>query len=130
MWTYEQSSGKLSKDGILIASCYSGCGEGKNNPSADATPDVGPIPQGQWKIEGPPQDTESHGPYVLHLSPAPDTITFGRSGFLIHGDSVQHPGTASKGCIIADRATRARIWQSGDTNLTVVARNPLIRGDS
>jgi hypothetical protein len=50
-------------------------------------------------------------------------MTFGRGEFLIHGDEVEHPGEhmASHGCIVADRVTRTRIWQSGDTVLAVIA---------
>jgi len=49
----------------------------------------------------------------------PDS-TFGRDGFLIHGDSVRHPGDASEGCIILPRRFRERIWTSEDTDLEVV----------
>lgn len=120
MWHYNQAKGWLDKDGVLVSkNCYSGFGEGRNNPAYEAIPDVGPIPAGQWIISGPPFYSPDHGPYCLRLSPAKGTITFGRDGFLIHGDSASHPGEASKGCLIADRTTRARIYQSGDTNLTV-----------
>lgn len=121
MWTYEQASGELFKDGLKIGTGYSGFGEGKNNPKLEATPDIGPIPAGLWSIWGPPFDSSDHGPYVLRLEPAIATITFGRSGFLIHGDSLEHPGEASKGCVILDRATRTRVYQSGDTQLTVIS---------
>lgn len=121
-WQYEQSTGKLSKDGVLVDAGYSGFGSGLNNPDAQQVPDMGPIPAGSWAIEGPPFDSPSHGPYVLRLTPAEDTETFGRSGFLIHGDEVAHAGEhlASHGCIILARATRSRIWQSGDSSLEVV----------
>lgn len=111
----------LDKDGVLVArNVYSGFGEGKNNPAMESVHDVGPIPEGLWKISGPPQDTETHGPYVLALYPQKGTETYGRSGFLIHGDSIAAPGTASHGCIICDRRTRSAIWQSADYDLTVV----------
>lgn len=121
MWIYSQSSGRLTKDGIQVGFCYSGAEpDGKNNPAKEAVADVGPIPQGEWTIEGPPQDTPEHGPYVLRLEPKPVTYTFGRSGFLMHGDSEEHPGQASKGCIIANKVIRTRVWQSGDMNLQVI----------
>lgn len=122
MWTYQQSTGKLSKDGISVDSGYSGHGEGLNNPAMEATHDVGPIPVGEWLIDGPPQDHTEHGPYVLRLEPKKGTVTFGRNEFLIHGDEVGAPGQhlASKGCIVLAHATRSRIWQSGDNNLTVI----------
>ncbi len=121
MWTYNQSSGQLSKDGIPLAVGYSGFGEGKNNSQFEPLPDVGPIPAGLWEICGPPFDAEERGPYVLRLEPMPGTITYGRVGFLMHGDSVEHPGQASKGCIVMDRITRGRVYQSGDRTLEVIS---------
>lgn len=123
MWTYNQSNGALSKDGILVGIGYSGAGEGKNCPQREAIRDVGPIPQGSWEICGPPIDTAEHGPYVLRLEPTPVTQTFGRVGFLMHGDSIEHPGQASKGCIIMARNVRTRVYQSGDTKLLVISGN-------
>jgi len=46
---------------------------------------------------------------------------FGRSNFLIHGDSVVHPGTASEGCIIAARYIREDIAKSPVKVLAVVS---------
>jgi hypothetical protein len=121
MWTYKQSTGEmLNADGKTVAIGYSGHLQGKNNPDLQAQHDVGPIPRGQWSILGPPVDTTSHGPFVLHLHPDANTNCFGRSGFLIHGDSVVHPGMASLGCIILLRAAREQIWQSKDHKLQVV----------
>lgn len=117
-WAYYQASGKLSHDGADVALGYSGAGEGKNNPAAQETHNVGPIPRGNYTISGP-HDTVTHGPYVLPLTPDPANEMFGRSAFLIHGDSVVHPGTASEGCIIMPRAVREQVWASGDTSLTV-----------
>ncbi len=120
MWTYAQDSGQLLQDGQLIGTGYSGFDEGKNNPSMQAVANVGPIPQGDWIIVGPPVNTAAHGPYVLTLQPAPGTNTFGRSGFLMHGDSIEAPGCASHGCVIMARTVREQVWDSGDTQLEVV----------
>jgi hypothetical protein len=120
MWTYAQKTGDLLQDGNVVATGYSGFDNGKNNPDMQAVHDVGPIPQGDWIIVGPPVNTAAHGPYVLTLTPAQGTNTFGRSGFLMHGDAVHSPGTASKGCIIMSRTARERVWNSGDTDLEVV----------
>ena len=109
-----------SHDGVLVAAGYSGAGAGKNNPADQAIPDVGPIPQGAWLIVGPPANTEEHGPYVLTLEPEAGTETHGRSEFLLHGDSIQHPGEASKGCVILPRRTRESVWLSGDRKLQVI----------
>lgn len=123
-WTYAQKSGGLQRDGKPIATGYSGAGVGKNNPAQQNVPNVGPIPQGDWTIAGPPVDTAEHGPYVLRLNPASGTETFGRSGFLMHGDSREHPGCASHGCVILPRAVREQIWNSGDRILEVRVEIP------
>jgi len=122
-WKYSQSSGELTApDGMDIATGYSGHDTCRNLPSAQGIPDMGPIPAGFWMIGGPPLDTSTHGPYVLGLAPATETETFGRSGFLIHGDSVENAGQflASRGCIILPREAREAIWESGDGSLEVV----------
>lgn len=123
-WTYSQKTGDLDQDGHHVATGYSGAGEGKNNPSLQNVRNVGPIPQGDWTITGPPTNTEDHGPYVLRLNPSAGTETFGRSGFLMHGDSKEHPGGASEGCVILPRPVREQVWTSGDQDLKVVAEIP------
>jgi Protein of unknown function (DUF2778) len=123
-WTYVQKTGELQQDGKHVADGYSGAGAGKNNPALENVRDVGPIPQGEWTIAGPPVDTQQHGPYVLTLKPAADTQTFGRSGFLLHGDSKESPGCASHGCVIMPRPVREQVWKSGDVELEVVAEIP------
>lgn len=123
-WTYAQKSGQLQQDGKPVATGYSGAGAGKNNPAMQNVHNVGPIPQGDWTIAGPPADTSDHGPYVLKLNPAASTETFGRSGFLMHGDSKEHPGCASHGCVILPRAVREQVWTSGDRELEVLAEIP------
>ena len=86
--------------------------EGKNNPELEKVEDVGPIPVGTYRI-GSPRDTLTHGPFVLPLKPDPGNEMFGRSAFLIHGDSVVDPGTASRGCIIMSRAVRKQVAAVG-----------------
>jgi hypothetical protein len=128
-WVYEQATGKLfDKAGQLAGEGYSGgnCGknpEGKNNPALESTPDVGPLPCGFYFI-GPPENTVTHGPYVLPLDPVPSNEMFLRSEFKIHGDSTISPGqgVASEGCIIMDRLVREKIWASQDRWLQVIAR--------
>lgn len=116
MWRYEQSSGRLWR---LVATGYSGKEEAKNQPDLDSVKSRGPIPRGKWEITER-FDHPTKGPVCLRLMPERDTITHGRSGMLIHGDSVTAPGTASEGCIILPRAIRIRIWESGDRELIVV----------
>jgi hypothetical protein len=123
-WTYIQQTGELQQDGKPVATGYSGAGPGKNNPDMQHVHNAGPIPQGSWTIAGPPVNTAAHGPYVLKLHPAVETETYGRNGFLIHGDSKDKPGSASQGCVILPRAVREQVWKSGDQDLQVIAHQP------
>jgi hypothetical protein len=119
MWRYSQHTGNLTHDGHQVARGYSGRGVGKNNAGMQSQSDVGPIPRGQYRIE-PPHRSRHVGPNAMDLTPQPGTNTYGRSDFLIHGDSIAHPGTASKGCIILGPAVRTAIWSSGDHMIEVV----------
>lgn len=119
MWTYSQSTGVLKRDAETISKGYSGFGEGKNNGAMEQVPNVGPIPRGRYEISAP-YDTTTHGPYVMALAPQPGTETFGRSGFLIHGDSIENPGQASHGCIILPRVARNLIGKSCERFIDVI----------
>lgn len=121
MWTWKQAEGALyTASGGLFTHGYSGALLGKNNPAMQDLLAVGPIPQGRYAVHAP-HDTETHGPYVLGLQPSLENRMFGRSAFLIHGDSVHAPGTASKGCIVISKMARMSIWMSHDHELIVVA---------
>ncbi|MFZ0285239.1 MAG: tlde1 domain-containing protein [Terriglobales bacterium] len=126
MWTYVQKTGELLHDGLHIAVGYSGWDDpetrqmGKNNPELARIEEIGPIPVGKYFI-GTPHDTLTHGPFVLPLTPDPANEMFGRSAFLIHGDSVVEPGTASRGCIIMSRVVRKQVAASGDNRLQVIS---------
>ena len=121
MWTFKQSTGELiNADGVSLAQGYSGKDVGKNNPYMQNIKETGPIPQGMYIIDAP-EDSPKHGPFALPLTPYPTNEMFGRSEFLIHGDSIQHPGGASEGCVIMPRFVRDRIWESGDHDLQVIA---------
>ena len=128
MWTYIQKSGELLHDGAHESVGYSGYNdpnsgqEGKNNPDLQNVHDVGPIPVGGYVI-GTPHDSLTHGPFVLPLTPDASNQMFGRTAFLIHGDSVVEPGTASRGCIIMSRGIRNEVATSGDHVLTVISGN-------
>ena len=121
MWVFKQSTGELFHDGEVMAMGYSGRDNGKNCPDMQSVHDVGPIPCGMWHIVYLLSTTVDHGPYVLTLTPAKETNTFGRSGFLIHGESIAAPGTASHGCIILPRIVREAVWNSNDRDLGVIA---------
>ena len=115
-WTYSQSTGALTHNGVAVATGYSGAGAGRNNSTMEGTANVGPIPRGAYTV-GPAYNTTTHGPHVMRLTPNGHTA-LGRSGFLIHGDNASH--TASQGCIILPRNIRDRISASTDNALTVV----------
>lgn len=119
MWVWDQSEGKLFRDGALISMGYSGFKNGKNSPSMQAAKGVGPIPRGFWVMTAI-VNSPNTGPRTIILEPRCDTQTFGRSAFRIHGDSIANPGNASHGCIILPRTIREKIWASKDYELQVV----------
>jgi hypothetical protein len=125
MWTWRASSGcMVDAAGVIQGVGYAGgaCGknpEGKNNPVLQRIYDVGPLPQGKYKIACP-VNTVTHGPCVLWLTPDPANEMYGRADFGIHGDSVVSPGDASDGCIVLPRSVREMIASSGDDSLEVV----------
>jgi hypothetical protein len=122
VWKYSQSTGELtSPSGIILGIGYSGHGEGLNNPAKQDEHNVGPIPQGQWSIGEFFDDLGGKGPVVAHLAPGDGTATFGRSGFMIHGDNKQVNHTASHGCVILGRTIRQIISASGVRSLEVAA---------
>ena len=119
-WHYSQSSGQLlDPSGAIIATGYSGHGDGVNDPNDQDIPNVGPIPRGTYTI-GLAITHPQCGPLAMRLTPAASTDTRGRSGFLIHGDSASQDHTASHGCIILARATRLAIDADDDRTLVVV----------
>jgi hypothetical protein len=138
MWNYRQGDGQVTDRLGMGHGCgYAGRGQGRNNPELQdvhggyrteggiaelvdglSADDWGPLPRGEYQIMAP-VDTATHGPYVLWLVPNPANQMFGRAGFGIHGDSIEHPGLASEGCICVPRATREAIWASGDGILQV-----------
>lgn len=131
-WIYVQRTGELWHSGAVVSHGYAGRddgdgmaepGEGFNDPAAQAVRGVGPLPVGRYTI-GPPHHHPTAGPYTLRLTPHPDNQMFGRAGFLIHGGL----GTtsASQGCIVLSMAARARIAESQDYELVVVAEQPAL----
>ena len=97
---------------------YSGRGAGRNNPSLENIQNIGPIPRGRYRI-GPQYTHQSKGPVTMTLTPVGHAAR-GRTHFLIHGDSINHPGDASEGCIVLSRPVRQVIAASGDTEIEVV----------
>lgn len=121
-WTYEIITGRIYSDsGSLVGVGYSGAPGFKNNPADVMLKNEGPIPPGTYTI-GAPQDTVDHGPYAMALTPDPANVMYGRDEFLMHGDNVHQPGTASEGCIIQARDVREDVWNSMDHVLNVVTQ--------
>jgi len=119
-WKYSQNLGILWHNDVVITNIgYSGHGAGKNNSTMQTIANVGPIPQGTWSIGAPHWNPHTKA-YTMNLTPAPGTNTFGRTLFRIHGDSQNHPGQASDGCIVLPIVFRQRIWNSGDHELQVI----------
>lgn len=119
-WIYEQATGNFTDpSGTLQGKGYSGQPPHRNDPDSQFVREVGPIPRGKWQgVELIPQS--SHGPFAIRLEPYAETETFGRAGFLMHGDSIPHPGYASEGCIIQSRDVRELFWASLDHDIEVV----------
>lgn len=121
MWTYVQRSGGIFHDGEPRGEGYSGFGNGKNDPEMEWDRDLGPIPCGFYTIAALVERDPVCGEYVLTLAPDAANEMFGRSGFRWHGDSAEHPGEASHGCIVSARPLRVEAWEGGDRNLQVVS---------
>ena len=119
-WFWVQNEGKLYDGNGAVCVGYSGFAVGKNNPAYEEVPDIGPIPIGTWGI-GAAENNPQLGPIARPLTPLDGTDTHGRDGFFIHGDSIEHPGAASHGCVILPPAIREEM-NDGDT-LTVVSSN-------
>jgi hypothetical protein len=119
-WTYSQRTGMLKHNGSSITQGYSGFGAGKDKPEMEKVRNIGPIPKGKYTmIELIPHHPHT-GSYSIRLLPDSNNKMYGRSGFLIHGDSIKNPGTASNGCIILKLVYRKKIWESNDRRLEVV----------
>jgi hypothetical protein len=128
-WVYVISAGLMARERspapVQNASVkgfvgYSGHPPHRDDPTAVALRDVGPIPPGRYRI-GPAEEHPRLGPLVMALTPERGTETFGRDDLYIHGDSEERPGEASDGCIVLSRPARSVIAESTDRELLVVA---------
>lgn len=125
VFTFIQSTGAiLDETGHQIAIGWAGNGEGRNNPAMQSVHDVGPLPQGVYRVN-PWEETHGHlGPMVAPLIQI-EGETFGRSAFFIHGPSRgANYGQESKGCIVVPRPLRAKIKAGAPNFLKVVATPP------
>lgn len=120
IWIYGQTSGKLIHDGVIVGKAYSGYEEDHNVHDDQTLAKLGPIPVGKYTIGKFFDDPGGKGAVVAHLLPCEDTETFGRLGFMIHGDNSKLNFSGSEGCIVTPRNVREMIRDSGDTELEVI----------
>ncbi|MGA2355704.1 MAG: hypothetical protein ABSG02_14510 [Terriglobales bacterium] len=138
-WTYEQSTGKLrAPSGIVIGVGYAGRDVepsgifvgGKNNPAKEGIENIGPLPCGAYSVDWMELVHPRLGKFAIHLKPDVATeariLSYGRQplSFFMHGDSPEHPGASSDGCIVQTLSVRQQLWNSGDRNLQVVPELP------
>jgi len=135
--TYSQSSGRLicydddddpcegnGRTPVVNTRCYSGTGQGRDNPNMQHVPNIGLTPRGPWAIRA--HEERGTGPITLPLTPQQGNDVFNAernpNSFLIHGDSIDPAryGDASTGCIICPRGTRDIINSHGGGSLEVV----------
>lgn len=106
--TYSQTTGKMTDaEGVVVAVGWAGHGEGKNNPAWQHVRNVGPLPQGLYRVDPWEDQHPGLGPMVAHLTMV-DGESYGRDGFYIHGPA-QDPakyGEESHGCIVIPRVHR------------------------
>ena len=106
---YHRRSGELDINGTTVTRRgYAGAVACRNNPAMEHVRNCGPLPRGTYTME---YIGFYKGPDTIRLHPAPGNEMYGRSGFLIHGDSLKNPGTASSGCIILEPKIRERLLQ-------------------
>lgn len=118
-WVYKVKEAAFYLDGTYkFDALYAGSVGYYNDPAQQCEKNKGPLPAGKYTI-GNPFQHKTAGKYVLRLTAASSNNMCGRDGFLIHGDSIKEPGTASNGCIITSLTNRIAIHASKDTNLIV-----------
>lgn len=111
----EDTSSIFDEQSILIGPGYSGHFPHINSPGAQNLKNLGPIPTGFYTLEGPVSKKlsgETVGPSSWHLIPDPNTKMYGRSGFMIHGDTEAEAHDASDGCIISPYWVRVKFLSS------------------
>lgn len=84
---------------------YSGHEANLNDIHKQNLEGIGPLPSGRYIIDLVYDDVK-RGSYTCRLKPDLLNNMYGRSGFLIHGDTMAQAHAASDGCIIAPRWVR------------------------
>lgn len=128
MDVFEQSTGKLfDANAHLLGTGYAGREAGKNNPAMENVKGIGPLPAGNYTGVELFEVHPTVGKYAIRLEPDAATtqkiLRYGRDpkSFFMHGDSSEHPGLASHGCIVQQRTVRENFW-AGDRKVQVVAQ--------
>lgn len=110
----------------LYATGYAGREQGKNNHDMEGVKGIGPLPVGNYTgVELFPEHP-TVGKYAIRLQPDAETrariIAYGRNpdSFFMHGDSKEHPGLASHGCIVMPPQIREDFWVNTDRKIQVV----------
>lgn len=106
---------------LYEAQGYAGRGACKNNPDCEHRRNEGPLPLGRYRVVSVDHPRFKEPVFRLLQLEGP---TYGRSGFLIHGDSSKAPGKASQGCIVLGYADRTAIAHYGVDELEVCASSP------
>lgn len=139
VWVYQQSTGRLTKNGKYFATGYAGCGEDARNNSAYQyehgveihLPNhdhicklgAGPLPIGRYTIGKLQQKNPTVGLLAMPLIPLKENIMLGRDGFYIHGPNKKHIQYSSDGCIILTKHYRIKMAayvKDGENTLQVI----------
>ncbi len=124
---YYQNTGRFrggSGDYAIDTHCYSGQGEGYNNPAKQCVSNVGPLPATTYKLAtcvNVMHETVQR-PCSFYLDPQKPSEMCGRSAFFVHGCTCCTPGDdtnppsagCSAGCIVMSYVNRKKL-RIGDT---------------
>ncbi len=135
-WKFESGTGKIwGSTNNYLGIGYAGQGAGKCNPEMENVKGIGPLPHGLWK---PVQFFAVHptvGKDAVRVDPADqETLDrvkkYGRDpmSFFMHGDSIEHPGLASHGCMVEQHDIRIKFWEEKPLIDVVPGPWPMGRG--
>lgn len=124
---YYQNTGRFrggSGAYAIDTHCYSGQGEGYNNPAKQCVSNVGPLPATTYKLASCVNVMHEtvQRPCAFYLDPQKPSEMCGRSAFFVHGCTCCTPGDdtnppsagCSAGCIVMSYANRRKL-RVGDT---------------
>lgn len=108
-YKWQQNSGILTLGDKRVTVGYSGAPGHLNRTESESLSNRGPIPRGWYTISLVYPRHPKIGSNCAVLTPDKANNMFGRSAFMIHGDSIATPGRASEGCIVVDSKTRSML---------------------